>query len=68
MELSWIIDSVTENDYDDISETVKRVIPCFDSVKTDRVYFRDNSETDADSKTAIKTDLTDKGYTWTSEV
>lgn len=68
MELSFLIEEITELDYDNISETVKQVIPLFDGIKTGRTYIRVATETDADSKTAVKTDLTDKGYVWTTEI
>ncbi len=68
MELSWTIDSITEADYDGVNETVKRIIPALDGKGLPHIYFRDDTETDAVSKTAIKPDLTDKGYTWTSEI
>lgn len=67
-ELSWDISSVTENDYDEISETVKQYCPKLDGVEIGHCYVRDNAEADATGKTAIKTDLTDKGYTWATEV
>jgi len=67
-ELSWTISSLTEPDYDEVSNTVKHVIPALDGVALPHEYFRDDAETDAAAKTAIKTDLTNKGYTWTSEI
>lgn len=68
MELSWLIESITELDYDGISATVKQITPLFDGEKSARTYIRATTETDVDAKTAIKTDLTDKKYVWTSEI
>lgn len=68
MELSWLISSLIEPDYDGVSETVKQVIPLLDGVELSHQFIRDDAETDAASKTAIKIILTDKGYTWTSEI
>lgn len=64
MGLSFTITSVTELDYDGISETVKQITPALDGVDLSHTYIRPNTETDVDSKTAIKTDLTNKGYSW----
>ena len=61
--LSWTITSYTEDDYDGVAETSKTVVPALDGVNLSHSYIRDDIETDADSKTAIKTNLTDKGYT-----
>ncbi len=68
MELSFTISSITDTDYDGISVTSKKVIPALDGEDLSHTYMRDSAETDVASKTAIKTDLTDKGYTWTSEI
>lgn len=67
-ELSWNITSVPELDYDGISVTVKQVEPKIDGVALPHLYVRASTETDVDSKTVVKADLTDKEYTWTSEV
>lgn len=67
VDLTWTIASLTENDYDGVAETVKHVIPALNEVNLKHEYFRDNTETDADAKTAIKADLTDKGYVWDTE-
>ncbi len=67
IDLTWTIEDLTEDDYDGVPETVKHVIPLFDGVKFGREYFRADAETDAAAKTAIRTDLTDKGYAWDTE-
>lgn len=67
VDLTWTITSLTEDDYDGVPETVKHVIPAFNGVDTQREYFRDDAETDADAKTAIRLDLIDKGYIWDTE-
>lgn len=71
-DLTWIITPVTEPDYDGVNETIKQVEPCLNTngagaTKTGRTFSRLDSETDADAKTAIKTILTDLGYTWDTE-
>lgn len=67
-ELSWYIESITELDYDGVSETVKQYCPKLDGDKLHLHYIRDDAEAEATAKTSIKTDLTDKGYVWASEV
>ena len=68
MELSFTIESITELDYDDISETIKQITPALDGENLSHTYIRDSAESDADSKAAVKTSLTDKGYIWDSEI
>jgi len=68
MELSWLITSITEVDYDGISETVKQVIPLLDGEELAHQFIRASAETDDVSKTAIKTMLINKGYSWTTEI
>jgi len=68
VELSWDISSVTELDFDNVSTTVKRVIPKFNGKNLPHVYIKNSSEADVDSKTSVKTNLTDKGYTWDFEI
>ncbi len=72
-ELSWIIESITEPDYDNVNETIKQVIPYISKdgdtpIALNRIFVRDNTESDAASKTAIKTELTDLGYSWDTEI
>lgn len=66
-DLTWLITSITEADYDGVNETVKHVIPCINLLKLPHEFSRLDSESDADAKTAIKTILTDKGYSWDTE-
>ena len=68
MELSFKIVSITELDYDGVSETVKQITPALDGEDLPHTYIRSDAESDADAKTAIKTSLTDKGYIWDSEI
>ena len=68
MELSWQIETITEADYDEVNETVKQVKALLDGSVIPHLFIRDSTETDADSKTAIKTTLTDRGYTWDTEI
>ena len=55
---------ITEKDYDDIDETIKVCTPSIDGTELPHKFNRASAETDADSETAIRTALTDKGYTF----
>ena len=66
-DLTWTITSITELDYDDVSETIKHIIPLINGEKLPHEFSKPDTETDADIKTAIKAVLTDKGYSWDTE-
>lgn len=66
-DLTYNIVSITEPDYDEVNETVKCVEPLFNGESILRTFIRDDAETDADSKTAVKAELTDMGYMWDTE-
>ena len=66
--LKLTISSITEADYNGVDETVKKIVCEIDDIKLPHQYFKENSKSDATCKNEVKTDLTDKGYTWQDEI
>lgn len=67
-QLSFIIFTETDVDYNGISETIKNICAYIDGVILPVQYSEESVSTDMTCKTNFKTYLTDLGYTWDTEV
>lgn len=69
MELSFEITTITPMNFARTATVAKkRFTPLINGEKLSHIYIRDVAEVEATAKTAIKTDLTSKGYSWTTEI
>lgn len=65
--LTITIETQTNTDYDEVSETVKCASGDIDGVKLPEKHTCPSTETDVSCKTEFKTLLTANGHTWTTE-